>query len=311
MPRSHALASLNSTNVRFIAGLGARRLALRASSAVTPELAGLWAERLFLTPPRPRTPASELFGVINARAGGIEHRGRRLAVWRWGEPDAPAVLLAHGWGGRALQLQAFVQPLLKAGYRVIGYDQPAHGLSQGRLTGLPDMADALATVAGVEGGVHAVIAHSLGATGAALAAAQGLPVERVVMVSPPSDMVGYSRRFARWHWMPERIRSAMQSAIEERYGLRWSELELARIAPRLKPAALVIHDREDRMVPAKQGVRFARAWQGARLLRTAGLGHGRILTDPAVIDAAVDFVRGGTGGAGVAGLEHPIPAPIY
>ena len=311
MSRSHVLASFNSTNVRFITGIGMQRLALRASSALTPELAGLWAERLFLTPPRPRLPASELFGVADAQAAGIPHRGRRLAVWRWGDANAPAVLLAHGWGGRALQLQAFVGPLLNAGYRVIGYDQPAHGLSEGRLTGLPDMADALATVAGVEGGVHVVVAHSLGATAAALAAAQGLPVARIVMVSPPSDMVGYSRRFARWYWMPERIRSAMQSAIEERYGLRWSELELARIAPRLKPAALVIHDREDRVVPAKQGVRFARAWRGARLLQTQGLGHGRILTDRGVVDAAVDFLRGGTGGAGIVGLDLPIPAPLY
>ena len=40
------------------------------------------------------------------------------------------------------------------------------------------------------------------------------------------------RRFARWHWMPEPLRRSMQAAIEERYGLRWEELELARIAPR-------------------------------------------------------------------------------
>lgn len=310
MPRSPAFSSLNSTNVRLVAGLGMHRLALRASGVLTPELAGLWAERLFLTPPRSRFPASELFGVIDARASRVEHRGRRLAVWRWGSADAPAVLLAHGWGGRMLQLQSFVQPLLRAGYRVIGYDQPAHGLSEGRLSGLPDMADALAAVARAHGGVHAVIAHSLGATGAALATVNGLSVERIVMLSPPADMVGYSRRFARWYWMPERVRVAMQAAIEERYGLRWSELELERVAPRLTAAALVVHDRGDRMVPVKQGVRFARAWKGARLLLTDGLGHGRILADCDVVHAAVDFVRGGSGGAAPA-VPAPHPAPLY
>src|SRR5262245_7270460 len=109
MSRTSSLASLNSTNVRFMAELGAQRLALRASSLVTPELAGLWAERLFLTPPRSRQPVSELFGTVGAHAFGVQHRGRRLAAWSWGEPGAPAVLLSHGWGGRAAQFSAFVK----------------------------------------------------------------------------------------------------------------------------------------------------------------------------------------------------------
>jgi pimeloyl-ACP methyl ester carboxylesterase len=90
--------------------------------------------------------------------------------------------------------------------------------------------------------------------------------------------------------MPERLRRAMQSAIEERYGLRWDELELARLAPRLGGQALVIHDCNDRTVPWKQGAAFAQRWPGARLMSTHGLGHGRILADDAVIEAAAAFV---------------------
>ena len=90
--------------------------------------------------------------------------------------------------------------------------------------------------------------------------------------------------------MPEPLRRAMQAAIEERYGVRWEELELARVAPRLTAPALVIHDRDDRTVPWKQGVAVAQHWRGARLVTTEGLGHGRILQDDAVISAAVDFI---------------------
>jgi pimeloyl-ACP methyl ester carboxylesterase len=103
--------------------------------------------------------------------------------------------------------------------------------------------------------------------------------------------MGYSRRFARWHWMPERMRRSMQSAIEERYGLRWEELELARVAPHLAAPALVIHDRDDRMVPWKQGAALAQQWRGASMITTQGLGHRRILEDDAVTKAAVEFLR--------------------
>lgn len=270
-----------STNVRFA-----------ASALLFPELAAGLAERLFLTPPRMRDAAAAALDLIDARSSMLQHKGRHIAMWRWGERDAPAVLLAHGWGGNAAQMRGFVFPLLSAGFRVITYDQPAHGVSEGRLTGLPDFADVLAEVAWHQGGVQAVIGHSLGATAAALAHAQGkAPLRKLVLISPPSDLVGYSRRFARWHWIPEPVRGAMQAAIEERYGLPWSELELARLAARLSARALVIHDRADKVIPWKQGEQFACHWQGARLITTEGLGHRRILADAAVAQAAADFIR--------------------
>lgn len=299
-----------STNVRFLAGMTGRRLALRASSALAPGIAGLWAERLFLTPPRPRLPQSTFFDFLDAHAGFVEHRGRSLATWRWGPQDAPAVLLAHGWGGHAAQMRGFVQPLLSAGYRVIAYDQPAHGLSEGRLTGLPDFAGAIAAVAAWHGNVRHVIAHSLGGVAAALALSRGLAIERAVLISPPSDLVGYSRRFARWLWIPERVRRAMQAAVEERFGVRWRDFELPRIAPRLGAPALVIHDRGDTLVPWSQGAALAQAWPGARLLSTDGLGHGRILEHPLVTGAALDFVTGRSGVASPAHPALPQPAPI-
>jgi pimeloyl-ACP methyl ester carboxylesterase len=278
MPASMRLPQI-STNVR----LAFSRLLL------PDELAAAFAERLFLTPPA--RDAASAVELLDARDRVLSHRGRLIATWSWGPVDAPAVLLVHGWGGHAAQLRGFVQPLASAGYRVIAYDQPAHGVSEGRLTGLPDFADVLGEVAGHYGNVHAAIGHSLGATAAAMALARrAVRFEKLVLISPPSDLVGYSRRFARWHWMPERLRRAMQSAIEERYGLRWEELELARLVRRLEARALVIHDRNDRQVPWKQGAAFAQHWPQAQLITTQGLGHARILRDDAVIDAAAGFV---------------------
>ena len=116
-----------STNVRFA-----------ASALLFPELAGAAAERLFLTPPRRSDAAATALDLIDARSSIVEHKGRAIMTWRWGARQAPAVLLAHGWGGHAAQMRAFAFPLLAAGYRVITYDQPAHGVSEGKLTGLPD-----------------------------------------------------------------------------------------------------------------------------------------------------------------------------
>jgi pimeloyl-ACP methyl ester carboxylesterase len=300
MPASLRLPQI-STNVRFA-----------ASALLFPELAGAWAERLFLTPPRSPDAAATALDLIDARASFVPHKGRAIATWRWGSRDAPAVLLVHGWGGHAAQMRAFVFPLLCAGFRVIAYDQPAHGVSEGRLTGLPDFADVLAEVAAYHGEVKAVIAHSLGAAGAALALAQGRAgFAKAVLISPPADIVGYSRRFARWYWMPEPVRRAMQAAIEERYGVPWESLDVRRLASRLGARALVIHDRDDRTVPWTQGAQIASHWPGARLLSTDGLGHRRILEDDGVTRTAADFVSGRSNVVQPALPALPEPAPLY
>jgi pimeloyl-ACP methyl ester carboxylesterase len=300
-----------STNVLFLFQALGCRAALGASSLLAPGLARMWAEHLFLSPPRPQRPANEPPEFREARPRWLSHRGRRIATWSWGPPDRAAVLLVHGWGGDAAQMRALVRPLLAEGLRVVAFDHPAHGLSDGSLTGLPDLADVVIEVAREHGGVRAVVAHSLGGPATALALARGLPAERAVLVSSPSDLVGYSRRFARWHWIPESVRGAMQAAIEERFGVRWAELEIARIAPRLAARALLIHDRGDRVVPWSQGRAFAQHWPGARFLLTAGLGHGRILRDGRVGRAVADFVTGRSEVASPALPTLPHPAPLY
>src|SRR5882672_6273248 len=297
MPASLPLPRI-STNVRFA-----------ATALLAPDLAGAWAERLFLTPPRRRVEASA-FDLIDARSSFLVHKARHIAVWEWGwkSREAPAVLLAHGWGGHTAQMRAFVFSLLAAGYRVIGFDQPAHGVSEGRLTSLVDFADVLARVAAQHEPVHAVIAHSLGAAAVGFALSRGLPIKTAVLISPPSDVAGYSRRFARWHWIPEPVRRSMQTAIEERYGVSWEELEVERVAARITARALVIHDRDDPVVPWRHGQRVARAWPGARLHLTKGLGHGRILRDENVARTAADFIAGKSS---VAAPALPAPAPLY
>jgi len=82
---STALHTLkNSTIVRFMPSSptlsgSVGRTGLRAASYIAPSLAGLWAERLFLTPPATRFEDMDLFAFMDARSDFVPHRGRRLA----------------------------------------------------------------------------------------------------------------------------------------------------------------------------------------------------------------------------------------
>ena len=69
----------------------------------------------------------------------LPFEGGELAVTTWGN-DAPAVLLMHGWGGARAQMTGFVDSLIIAGYRVVAYDQPAHGELDGKMTNILEIA---------------------------------------------------------------------------------------------------------------------------------------------------------------------------
>ena len=62
-------------------------------------------------------------------------------------------------------------------------------------------------------------------------------------------------------------------------------------ARRMASPLLVIHDRDDSMVPFANGSEIARSWPGARLIETSGLGHSDILRDPAVIPHVLHFLN--------------------
>src|SRR5512139_2122033 len=121
-----------STNDR---SLTAPRLrgALSFLSRAAPSLAAEAASRLFVLVPRVPRPKGEAAAFLaSGEAFTLRGAGRRLAAWSWG--DGPAIVLAHGWGGRGSQMRAFVPPLLAAGYRAVVFDGPAHGLSGGLST---------------------------------------------------------------------------------------------------------------------------------------------------------------------------------
>jgi pimeloyl-ACP methyl ester carboxylesterase len=116
-------------------------------------------------------------------------------------------------------------------------------------------------------------------------------------VAPLVDVTPYTYGFARRFGFGERVRTRMVGRFERRFGMPLSAFDLTATAAQAGPPLLVAHDRDDRETRWADSRTLARAWPGARLLTTTGLGHRRILADPQVVAEVVRFVRGG-------GAEH-------
>jgi len=294
-----------STNVRI------RMTCLRAlfsiAERVGPRLGGrLAADLWFRVPPHPRSPTPPPDGS----GFEVEAQGGVVRGLYWG--SGPVVYLMHGWGGRGSQLGPFVQPLVRAGCRVVLFDAPSHGASDpgpsghGRGHGV-EFARAFDAVAVRFGAAQAVVAHSMGAVPTLLALHYGsLSTRRLVFLAPMSDLAAHFDAFGASMRFGRRVRRQLERTVEQRTGMPVEEVDVRALAARLGagrpglPSLLVVHDRGDRETRYDASVGLVHQWPEAKLVSTQGLGHRRLLRDREVVAAVTRFAVAPTDESSVA-----------
>lgn len=264
------------------------RAGFRLMGAVVPGLAASAGRRLFFMPPRTRRRPEQRAVLASARRLEIVTSRGKIAGWSWGRGET--VLLLHGWGGHAGQLTPFVGPLLERGFRVLALDLPAHGESPGRQASVRHFADAIAEAVEPFAPLAGIVAHSLGSSAAALALSRGLESRAAVFLSPPSRFGPIFERVSRTFGWGESLRRRFERGAEAWVGLRFDDVEPRRLAGAQRTPLLVVHDRSDDEIRVEEGEELARLWPGARVRLTEGLGHYRILRDPATVVETVAFL---------------------
>ena len=279
------LPNNKSTNVRsYIGSMGSLRAAFSTAGKIAPGLTAIVAADLFRR--TGRKPPRQ--GERDVLESGTPAKLAGMQAHAWGE--GPTVLLVHGWNGRGTQLGGFVAPLVERGFRVVAFDAIGHGESPGRHLSLPELADCIQSVATELGGIYGVVAHSLGGAATTLAMSRGLRVERAVFISPPSDPREFLRIFSSAIGLSDAVRARVKLRVEQRLGMTMEDMRATVHATSMRTPLLVIHDEDDKEVPVRVGMSVARAWPGAELVLTQGLGHQRILRDSNVINSAASFI---------------------
>lgn len=269
-------------------------LATKAAGTFSTTLAGRFAARLWFAPWRvPETEGAQKrrrAWLTQTQPLTIPVDGFDLRGFTAGE--GPAVLLVHGWGDKAASLGAFIEPLVSRGYSVVGVDLPAHGdTSQGRTDAL-EMARAIRQAADQLGGAHSVVAHSMGAVGTMLALQDGLALTSAVFISPAVRLEHGIEHFAKMFSFSPRTKLGLRREIERLFGTSvWDDIAVDNLARRVDLPTLIVHDREDSQVPFDDASRLADGWPSARFEVMEGLGHTRILRNPAVVKLAVSHLR--------------------
>ncbi|MEO8576465.1 MAG: alpha/beta hydrolase [Gemmatimonadales bacterium] len=264
------------------------RLRFAVLSKIAPDAAERAAANLFLTP-RParlkqRSPKKSPRQIV------VLHDGLPIAGYSWGE--GPAVLLVHGWSGRAMDMAPLAEQVADAGYRAVAFDMPAHGATPGKRSSLGEWVSVLPRLADECGELHAIVGHSLGAGAVVLALEAGLQAKGAILFAPPLGPGYFIYRLQQFIGLPEERAAGMERRLVDKVGREMAYFDSARAVSSLEMPALIVHDPADREVPWEHAEAINRNWRGSLLIEATGLGHVRILRSHEVLEQAVSFVKG-------------------
>jgi pimeloyl-ACP methyl ester carboxylesterase len=249
--------------------------------------------RAFFGPTKYEVKSSDEDVIARGKNYRIPFEDGELAVTTWGE-SGPTVLLMHGWGGARAQMTGFVEPLLAAGYRVVAYDQPAHGESDGRMTNILEISPTMDLVMQREGKFDAIIAHSFGTiiTSYALVKRNFPPPSKLVYLGAFNRLLDSLPRFQVLANLPDEVIQGLSDMITENFGKDvLDEIVNENLVKKIHIPALMFHDRADNVTPVEDSRAIANVWNEAQYIETNGLGHRGALQSVDVHEQVVTFLK--------------------
>ena len=240
-----------------------------------------------------RVPEKEKAAEKLATKFLISVEGKKIQGYRWGDSSGGGyILLVHGWAGRATQFRKFIEPLQAAGFSIIGVDGPAHGQSEGVKTSILEFEKMFKAIIEAEGKPAGVITHSFGGAAVLYAVMHGLPVRQLVNIASPSiadEILKTYLRAINGSWISA---AKFKQFVLKKTGKPFEEFTALHAVRNLVAPInlLMIHDEDDKDVIMRHAEELMKVYPHAKLFRTSGLGHTRILKDEQVIAKTIEFL---------------------
>jgi pimeloyl-ACP methyl ester carboxylesterase len=225
-----------------------------------------------------------------------------VAAWRVGA--GPAVLLVHGWRDSARLWDPLMSELNARGRAFVALDLPGHGFSDGERCLSAEVPDAVGAVAAAIGPVDAAVAHSFACGGTAMAVAEGVSVEQLVLIAPPvayrnpGDAAGGSTDAGQQRWR----RIAVDLGFDPAIGDQALEIYLASLGPSraswsfenglrsLRANVLVVASVDDERFELDSASTFFAQLPNVEFVTLTGLDHRASARADTAVDAIASFV---------------------
>ncbi len=229
--------------------------------------------------PHSKTPAKFDIPFEEAHIPAVDG-GQLYGWWVPGKPEAPTLILIHGWSRNVGRMLPYIRHLHPLGYNLLAIDARNHGSSS--LLIAPTVGtfteDVLAAVDYLAeknpSTTLGLIGLSIGGGASIAAAGQDKRIQATVTVgaiSHPTELM--KTHFAQRH-IPGFIVAALFLYMRLRYGIDYEKIAPLNHIPNAEGKILIVHGENDETVPLTQGRALAAANPtSARLWVVPAKGH--------------------------------------
>lgn len=239
---------------------------------------------------------------------GVEHEDlvipsgdHELAAWLLqpgrAQPYEPLILLAHGWGANYGVVLELAEPLVRRGHDVLLFDVRGHGRNEPiPYVTVKHFRDDLMAVTRYAAKRFpdrqlVVVGHSFGGAAGVLAAADGAPVDGLVLIAAPSDVQRVTAEFLSDKGLPgDFLVTLLRPFFWRRLGSSFLPYTPSRRIKELDLPLLIIQPENDERVVRRHAERLAAAaGQPYHLIR--GREHTDVLSAPETLRLIEEFLE--------------------
>jgi len=254
-----------------------------------PKYAAHLSITLFSSPKKGKTKEHQVAYLKTAEQETIISNEIPIKTYRW-EGKKDTILLAHGWESNSYRWKDLIELLIVEDYTVVALDAPAHGESGGKLFNALIYSECINTIA-KKFEASVIIGHSVGGM-ATVFGQYHFPLERIkklVLLGAPSDFTGVFSRYIKMMGYNQRVSEAMNAYVLKHFKHLPEYYSASDFTKDFKPKGLVVHDKKDRIIPYKDGLKYKMSYTNSEFVSTKGFGHG--LKSERVYQPILDFLK--------------------
>jgi pimeloyl-ACP methyl ester carboxylesterase len=262
---------------------------LNATSIVSSKFASKKALKLFASPRKGRYTDDQRKVVSSALFQELPYDGLDIATYRW-QGKGKTVLLTHGWESNTSRWDYILEDLKAQNYNIIALDAPAHGRSGGKQFNAVLYSKFINIVA-QKHHPEVIIGHSVGGMASVffMNNHQLESVKKLVLLGAPAHFTGVFARYKTMMGYNRKISNGLDDIVLKRFGKPVDYFSAADFTKSIEARGLIIHDKNDKIIPFEDAQLFANHYKNAELISTTGFGHG--LRDQSLTPQIIEFIN--------------------
>lgn len=258
-------------------------------SHVSARLAAKLSIEIFSRPQKGRVTKEQAVFLDQADQKVIYCEKTPVMTYHWtGKNDT--ILLAHGWESNSSRWEELINALNALNYNVIALDAPAHGRSGSPVFNALLYSDFIDAVS-QQFRPQIIIGHSVGGMATAFKYSENQydHLKKLVLLGAPAHFEGVFNRYVDLMGYNKRVETKIHNMVYERFGNWPSYYSIAELSKNFKIPGLIIHDKNDKIIPYEDALLIASKYKNSELVTTKNSGHG--LKNKDIYNTVLEFIK--------------------